>query len=474
MHRFTQSIGFFLLLTLVGCAPLLGRFPEPNRGLTLFRQDRETDAGIAHLYLSQPLLAWDHFQRVADANSHYSRFSGVGVWTLLGLSNYEMGRFGPAHNNFSRALQEYKNAPLAHLYRGLVMMRQGQTELGNRDVGIALHRISAKLQDEGSFSTERALKEQVDTALATVQHDHSPARSVPQLVRVGGNYLRYVENVNLGVVQQCSAMNYHADTLFRWQEARKREIENQRRLQAKLKEPRKTLKTNGDLPKTADPPRNLQQEAKKDDLPIKNGEIGKPVTSGEEPSAVVQQNSFKNVEARDSNQDGKPDLWVYYNPKRPEEIVRQEEDINADGNVDTWSYFRNGQLVRRESDTRGDGRADMVYHYQNGKMALEERYEEGSGTPTFRAIYQEGWLVKEEKDLDRNGKMDLWRYYDPGKEKQVILKEEKDVDGDGIVDVWSYYKDGQLTHRDVSEAGLKHSGEKESPGQQTSEISLPR
>ena len=40
---------------------------------------------------------------------------------------------------------------------------------------------------------------------------------------------------------------------------------------------------------------------------------------------------FKNVEVRDVNGDGVPDLWIYYNPQRPGEIIRQEEACVSDG-----------------------------------------------------------------------------------------------------------------------------------------------
>jgi hypothetical protein len=40
---------------------------------------------------------------------------------------------------------------------------------------------------------------------------------------------------------------------------------------------------------------------------------------------------FKNVEVRDINGDGVPDLWIYHNPRKPNEIVRQEEASRGDG-----------------------------------------------------------------------------------------------------------------------------------------------
>ena len=74
---------------------------------------------------------------------------------------------------------------------------------------------------------------------------------------------------------------------------------------------------------------------------------------------AVAPTPFKNVEVRDINGDGVPDLWIYcFNPQKPGEIKRQEEASKGDGRVDTWSYFKDGKLVRREVDTKAHGKPD--------------------------------------------------------------------------------------------------------------------
>jgi hypothetical protein len=163
---------------------------------------------------------------------------------------------------------------------------------------------------------------------------------------------------------------------------------------------------------------------------------------------------FKNVEVRDINGDSAPDLWIYYNPLKPGEIVRQEEATRGDGTVDTWSYFKDGKLVRREVDTKGKGIADTVYHYENDKIAREERDENGSGHVSFRVLYQNGRRAKVERDSKGGGKPDTWIYYDVSSEQEIVLKEEQDLNGDGAVDMWSYFENGRLVRRDLSAAGL--------------------
>ena len=185
---------------------------------------------------------------------------------------------------------------------------------------------------------------------------------------------------------------------------------------------------------------------------------------------------FKNVEVRDINGDGVPDLWIYYNPQKPGEVIRQEESTKGDGRVDTWSYFKDGKMVRREVDTKQIGRPDTVYFYDNDKLVREERDENGQGTMTYRAMYQNGRLAKVERDTSGSGRADLWIYYDTSAEGETVLKEERDLNGDGIADMWSYYENGRLARRDVSAAGLEILAKKDqlpaSPAELT-KVSLP-
>jgi len=164
---------------------------------------------------------------------------------------------------------------------------------------------------------------------------------------------------------------------------------------------------------------------------------------------------FKNVEIRDINGDRVPDLWIYYNPQKPGEIMRQEEASKGDGRVDTWSYFNGGLLVRREVDTQGQGRPDAVFHYANDQIAREERDENGLGRMTYRATYENGRLAKVERETSGSGRSDLWIYYDTAKDGEVVIKEEKDLNGDGTVDLWSYYDNGRVVRRDTNIVGLE-------------------
>jgi hypothetical protein len=179
------------------------------------------------------------------------------------------------------------------------------------------------------------------------------------------------------------------------------------------------------------------------------------IASRKPPPPPVAPTPFKNVEVRDINGDGVPDLWIYYNPQKPGEIMRQEEASKGDGRVDTWSYFKDGKLVRREVDTKAHGKPDTSFYYTNDQIAREERDENGEGRVTYRAVYENGRLVRLEKDANGSGRMSLWVFYDTAKEGEVVSKEERDLNGDGVADLWSYYENGRLVRRDVSAIGLE-------------------
>jgi hypothetical protein len=181
---------------------------------------------------------------------------------------------------------------------------------------------------------------------------------------------------------------------------------------------------------------------------------GMAALGNRETAANTPGSPFKNVEVRDINGDSVPDLWIYYNPLKPGEAVRQEEATRGDGTVDTWSYFKDGKLMRREVDTRGRGTADTFYYYDNDKIVREERDENGAGKVSFRALYENSRRARVEKDSTGGGKFDTWIYYDVSSDNAIVLKEERDLNGDGAVDMWSYFENGRLVRLDLSAAGL--------------------
>ena len=187
------------------------------------------------------------------------------------------------------------------------------------------------------------------------------------------------------------------------------ELERQRQLEAQLlNSPASPQENHAGPPPSALSP--LDPTASR--VAMKDGSSTVASLSKKEPPSNPTSSPFKNVEVRDINGDGVPDLWIYYSPLRSSEIVRQEEASHFDGRVDTWSYFKDGRLMRREVDTKGKGLADTVYYYENDKIVREERDKNGNGDVSFRAIYQNDRRAKIEEDTSGRGKIDHWIYFD--------------------------------------------------------------
>ncbi len=59
---------------------------------------------------------------------------------------------------------------------------------------------------------------------------------------------------------------------------------------------------------------------------------------------------------QDTNLDGFPDRWEYYDKKGS--LIRIEDDTDKNGAVDRWSEIKDGKIVLVEKDTDGDGKPD--------------------------------------------------------------------------------------------------------------------
>jgi hypothetical protein len=195
------------------------------------------------------------------------------------------------------------------------------------------------------------------------------------------------------------------------------------------------------------PPSAMASAGNRSDIVVAS--LTKPLAPAPPPAP------FRNVEVKDLNNDGIADLWIYYSPQSPGEILRQEESSKMDGRVDTWSYFKDGKLVRRDVDHHGNGRPNAVYYYDDQKIVREERDETGEGRMTYRAEYQDGRLARVERETRGNGRPDLWVIYDTSIEGELIVREERDLNGDGFPDLASHFSHGRLVRRDLNSIGLE-------------------
>ena len=83
----------------------------------------------------------------------------------------------------------------------------------------------------------------------------------------------------------------------------------------------------------------------------------------------------RNVEIEDANLDGVMDAHTYFDASGVP--TRIERDKNQDGKTDVWEFFEGNDpakvvIVRREEDKNGDGSVDVTSFYENGKLVRKE------------------------------------------------------------------------------------------------------
>jgi len=162
-----------------------------------------------------------------------------------------------------------------------------------------------------------------------------------------------------------------------------------------------------------------------------------PETPMEEERAIYRETPAEEglvlVEV-DLNADGVVDVFNYFRERSQAErlLVRKELDLNHDSRIDIWSFFaENGELTREEMDGDFDGKIDWVDHYQADTRAMTEVDTDYDGQFDMFKYYENGLISRKERDTSGNGKVDFWELFD---EKGNVVKTGRDTTGDGVMD----------------------------------------
>ena len=155
---------------------------------------------------------------------------------------------------------------------------------------------------------------------------------------------------------------------------------------------------------------------------------------------AVEVKADAEIEKYDLNGDGKPDVWKFYNlagtkdiprAKRKRVLARKHMDVNFNGKVDMKVHYnRFGGVVKEEMDMDFDGNFDAIDYYKDGvlyKRALAFNFKK---KPNMWKYFAKGKLIRKERDTNGTGKPDVFEYYEKGKLTQVGY----DRDGDGRPD----------------------------------------
>lgn len=100
--------------------------------------------------------------------------------------------------------------------------------------------------------------------------------------------------------------------------------------------------------------------------------------------------------------DGRPDSWAFSGPDGT--VARVEVSSTSDEKaIDRWEFYRGAELIRVEQDTNADGRPDNWDTYENGSLKTAAVDENADGRPDRRLTYADGVLVLIESEPDASG-----------------------------------------------------------------------
>jgi len=102
------------------------------------------------------------------------------------------------------------------------------------------------------------------------------------------------------------------------------------------------------------------------------------------------------LQTEDTNHDGRPDVWRYYDARG--ELTHVTIDSNFDGHPDREEQYRHGSLSRRETDRNFDHRIDLVEDFdpsthEHVKSTVDADFD---GRADLLVLFQDGRPVHSE------------------------------------------------------------------------------
>lgn len=127
-----------------------------------------------------------------------------------------------------------------------------------------------------------------------------------------------------------------------------------------------------------------------------------------------------------------------YGNLRRDSFTVQAMDLNQDEKPDQWTVKDASKTRWIERDLNFDGRVDLwQYPGDGGEIAEEEMDLDLDGHVDVVVYYEAGVVTRKEMSIDFAGNFSIVKYYD---KQGDLLRVERDDDGDGLVDVWEYYE----------------------------------
>lgn len=131
----------------------------------------------------------------------------------------------------------------------------------------------------------------------------------------------------------------------------------------------------------------------------------------------------------------------------------KQYDINKDEKPDIINIFKKAPgerkgdveltLYAKFMDLNHDGNIDVWRYFdeKTGSVSTEELDLDFDGKVDRVDSFIDGIVRKSEYDFQFDSKCDITKFYD---EKGVLLNLESDLNGDGVADYWEYYNNGVI------------------------------
>ena len=123
-----------------------------------------------------------------------------------------------------------------------------------------------------------------------------------------------------------------------------------------------------------------------------------------------------------------------HEPRRGETLATAE--LGGNGKPGVWRYTRRGAdgkpfLARQEKDLDGDGRTDLWEEFGEDGQVRQQTFDlDLDGKPDAILFFERGSLVRKEFAIGLDGRPRAWAFYEDGQ----LVRRERDLDGDGKID----------------------------------------
>lgn len=132
-------------------------------------------------------------------------------------------------------------------------------------------------------------------------------------------------------------------------------------------------------------------------------------------------------------------------------------DANGDSKPDVWLIKKGGREVCRAVDLNFDGKVDAwSYFDESGRVRRRERDYDRDGLVEEISIYSAGSLKEQQRSTALADRLDTWQFFEAGQLKRA----ERDSDADGVIDQWWEFTQDKcpMIHSDVDGDGRPDPG----------------